>query len=128
MCYGIENEVVMQSERRHAVSNFSSAAVRQGPEVSGFDLAEQDPDVGQSRESLWRLRCPLRPAEALTLEWRDVHLDEQRSGYLQVRGGKTRYRARSLNLTSRVRLVLEKRRQESRSNFLFGGDPGRPYL
>src|SRR6266700_2851724 len=44
----------------------------------------------------------LGPAEALGLQWTDIHRD-----YLQVREGKTRYRARSVNLTSRVAVMLE---------------------
>jgi integrase len=65
----------------------------------------------------------LGPAEALALEWRDIHCD-----YLQVREGKTRYRARSLSLTSRVRSVLERRRCEPISNFVFAGGSGKPLL
>lgn len=101
-------EFVLSREQEQIYLEFSPAILR---DVSSLML-----DTG------------LGPAEALTLEWRDIHLDEQGSGYLQVREGKTRYRARSLNLTSRVRLMLEKHKQESRSNFPFGGDPGRPYL
>ncbi len=51
----------------------------------------------------------LGPAEALGLRWTDIHRD-----YLQVREGKTRYRARSLNLTSRVAAMLVLRRKTPR--------------
>ncbi|HXY51804.1 MAG TPA: tyrosine-type recombinase/integrase [Terriglobales bacterium] len=56
----------------------------------------------------------LGPAEALGLRWTDIHRD-----YLQVREGKTRYRAPSVNLTSRVATMLESRRQDSASAFVF---------
>lgn len=58
----------------------------------------------------------LGPAEALGLQWSDIHPD-----YLQVREGKTRYRARSLSLTSRLRSMLEVRRRDSTSKFVFAG-------
>jgi integrase len=65
----------------------------------------------------------LGPAEALGLQWPDVHPD-----YLQVREGKTRYRARSLSLTSRLRSMLEVRRRDSASKFVFAGESGKPPL
>jgi integrase len=65
----------------------------------------------------------LGPAEALGLQWPDIHPD-----YLQVREGKTRYRARSLSLTSRLRSMLEVRRRDSRSRFVFAGESGKPPL
>lgn len=65
----------------------------------------------------------LGPAEALGLQWSDIHPD-----YLQVREGKTRYRARSLSLTSRLRSMLEVRRRDSTSKFVFAGGSGKPPL
>jgi integrase len=44
----------------------------------------------------------LGPAEALGLQWPDIQPD-----YLQVREGKTRYRARCVNLTTRVAAMLD---------------------
>lgn len=58
----------------------------------------------------------LGPAEELALQWNDIHPD-----YLQVREGKTRYRARSLSLTSRVISMLDGRRRDSTSKFVFAG-------
>ena len=60
----------------------------------------------------------LGPAEALALEWIDIHPD-----YLQVREGKTEHRPRKLVLTSRVRKMLERRRQDNKkkSRFVFPG-------
>jgi integrase len=63
----------------------------------------------------------LGPAEALALQWPDIHPD-----YLQVREGKTRYRALSLSLTSRVISMLEGRRRDSISNFVFAGGRNKP--
>jgi len=65
----------------------------------------------------------LGPAEALGLQWADTQHE-----YLQVREGKTRYRARSVNLTSRVALMLESRRQASTSAFIFAADGKKPLL
>jgi len=65
----------------------------------------------------------LGPAEALGLQWPDIHHD-----YLQVREGKTRYRARSVNLTSRVAAMLESRRLDSASNFVFAAGSEKPLL
>jgi integrase len=63
----------------------------------------------------------LGPAEALGLQWSDIRPD-----YRQVREGKTRYRARSLSLTSRLRSMLEVRRRDSTSKFVFAGGSGKP--
>jgi integrase len=65
----------------------------------------------------------LGPAEALGLQWPDIHHD-----YLQVREGKTRYRARSVNLTLRVAVMLESRRLDSASSFVFAAGSEKPLL
>ena len=65
----------------------------------------------------------LGPAEALGLQWTDIHRD-----YLHVREGKTRYRARSVNLTSRVAAMLVLRRQDSTSAFVFAVASKKPLL
>lgn len=65
----------------------------------------------------------LGPAEALGLLWKDIHRD-----YLQVREGKTRYRSRSVNLTSRVAVMLELRRHDSPSAFVFAAGSRKPLL
>ena len=65
----------------------------------------------------------LGPAEALGLRWTDIHRD-----YLQVREGKTRFRARSVNLTSRVATMLAERRRDSTSAFVFAGGSKKPLL
>jgi len=65
----------------------------------------------------------LGPAEALGLLWKDIHRD-----YLQVREGKTRYRFRSVNLTSRVAVMLELRRHDSPSAFVFAAGSRKPLL
>jgi integrase len=63
------------------------------------------------------------PAEALGLQWTDIHRE-----YLQVREGKTRYRARSVNLTSRVAAMLALRRHDSTSAFVFAAGSKKPLL
>jgi len=65
----------------------------------------------------------LGPAEALSLRRADIKDD-----YLQVREGKSRSRARSVNLTARVVAMLDMRRQDSTSAFLFGGESKKPLL
>jgi integrase len=65
----------------------------------------------------------LGPAEALGLQWTDIHRD-----YLQVQEGKTRYRARTVNLTSRVAAMLELRKHDSSSAFVFAAGNKKPLL
>jgi integrase len=65
----------------------------------------------------------LGPAEALGLQWTDIHRD-----YLQVQEGKTSYRARSVNLTSRVAAMLALRRHDSTSAFIFAAGSKKPLL
>jgi integrase len=73
--------------------------------------------------ALLMLDTGLGPAEALGLQWTDIHRD-----YLQIREGKTRYRARSVNLTSRVAAMLELRRHDSTSAFVFAAEIKKPLL
>jgi integrase len=73
--------------------------------------------------ALLMLDTGLGPAEALGLQWTDIH-----GGYLQVREGKTRYRARTVNLTSRAAAMLELRRQDSTSAFVFAIGSKKPLL
>jgi len=47
---------------------------------------------------------------------------------MQVREGKTRYRARSVSLTSRVHSMLRERKRESRSDFVFAPGDRKPVL
>jgi hypothetical protein len=69
------------------------------------------------------LDTALGPAEALALMWGVIsHFEasaESPFGYMQVREGKTRYRARSLSLTSRVHSMLRERKRDSGSDFVF---------
>ena len=65
----------------------------------------------------------LGPAERLGLQWSDIQRD-----FLQVREGKTRYRARSVNLTSRAGSMLEQRRRDSTSAFVFAAGNEKPLL
>jgi integrase len=68
------------------------------------------------------LDTALGPAEALALMWRDIYFEasaESPFGYMQVREGKTRYRARSVSLTSRVHSMLRERKRDSESDFVF---------
>jgi len=65
----------------------------------------------------------LGPGEALSLQWRDVH-----HGLLHVRDGKTRYRARNVNLTTRVSAMIERRKRDSTSDFAFADGKEKPLL
>jgi len=69
------------------------------------------------------LATGLGPAERLGLQWSDIQRD-----FLQVREGKTRYRARSVNLTSRAAAMLEQRRRDSTSAFVFAAGNEKPLL
>lgn len=65
--------------------------------------------------SLLMLDTALGPAEALALEWRDIHFEasaESPFGYLRVREGKTRYRSRIVSLTTRVNAMLASRKRD----------------
>jgi integrase len=64
----------------------------------------------------------LRIGEALTLDWEDVHLQPingARFGYLHVRFGKSRYAMRNLSLTVRVATMLEERKVNATSPYVF---------
>ena len=65
----------------------------------------------------------LGPGEALSLQWRDVH-----HGLIQVREGKTRYRARNVNLTTRASVMIESRKRDSTSDFVFADGKEKPLL
>ncbi|HUQ91252.1 MAG TPA: site-specific integrase [Bryobacteraceae bacterium] len=73
----------------------------------------------------------LRLGEALSLEWRDMHLEPgvgARYGYLQVRDGKTRNAKRTVSLTGRVRAMLEARRTSALTPLVFSTVNAVPYL
>ena len=81
--------------------------------------------------SLLMLDTALGPAEALALEWRDIHFEasaESPFGYLRVREGKTRYRSRIVSLTTRVNAMLASRKRDSRSQFVFAEKADTPLL
>jgi integrase len=71
----------------------------------------------------------LRLSEALTLEWRDVHITTEgpQRGYICVRQGKSRNARRNVPLTSRACEMLEYRRNERKSPFVFGNEDKKPY-
>lgn len=73
----------------------------------------------------------LRVGEVLALEWADVHLqpiNEARFGYLHVRFGKSRYATRNLSLTGRVNTILEERKVNATTPYVFTAlqDPSKP--
>jgi len=77
------------------------------------------------------LDTAFRPAEALALMWRDIYFEasaESPFGYMRVREGKTRYRARSVSLTSRVHSMLRERKRDSESDFVFAQGDRKPVL
>jgi integrase len=72
-----------------------------------------------------------RVGEALSLQWRDIHLDGMnvsRFGYVHVREGKTGNAKRNVSLTSRVREMLLERRSTSKSPYVFPGQGSGPIL
>jgi integrase len=74
----------------------------------------------------------LRVGEALQLQWGDVHLEPapgSKSGYIQIRDGKSRYAKRNLSLTSRVSAILKRRKEEAKStSWVFPGKLGKPFV
>jgi integrase len=72
----------------------------------------------------------LRLGEALRLEWRDVHLDAiggSRTGYIQIRGGKTKNARRVLSLTARATKLLRERAETRIGSFVFSYGTGNPF-
>jgi integrase len=56
----------------------------------------------------------VRAGEGVALEWTDVHIEgahNSRSGYIEIRAGKTDYARRILSITPRVKAMLENRRR-----------------
>ncbi|MFN2509937.1 MAG: tyrosine-type recombinase/integrase [Pyrinomonadaceae bacterium] len=81
--------------------------------------------------ALLLLDTGLRAGEALSLEWKDVHLEPAqgcRYGYLHVRSGKSAFATRNISLTPRVKEMLINRSLESKSAFVFAGEHGKPFL
>ena len=73
----------------------------------------------------------VRRGEGLSLQWPDVRLvpvNGAHYGFLRVRGGKSKNAQRNVPLTARVRAMLEGRRLESKSAWVFPSDDGGPFL
>jgi integrase len=73
----------------------------------------------------------LRIGEALALEWPDIHLEPAsgaKFGYLHVREGESRFARRNVPLTVRVRDMLESRKAESKTPWVFAESAARPML
>lgn len=73
----------------------------------------------------------LRLGEALPLKWTDIELDAangKRLGYLFVRDGKSKNARRHVSLTLRVQGMLVNRSLESKSEYVFANDRGKPYV
>lgn len=73
----------------------------------------------------------LRVGEAVSLEWRDVHVEPvngAKFGYVNIREGKSRNAKRNVSLTARASAMLKARAAESRSQWVFPGNGGtRPF-
>jgi integrase len=70
-----------------------------------------------------------RIGEALALEWADIHLEPAsgaKFGYLHVRDGKSRFARRNVPLTVRVRAMLENRKGQSKSPWVFAESATEP--
>jgi integrase len=77
------------------------------------------------------LETGLRLGEALALKWTDIELDPangKRLGYLFVREGKSKNARRHVSLTSRAQEMLVNRSLESKSEYVFANQAGKPYL
>jgi len=73
----------------------------------------------------------LRIGEALALEWRDVHVkpaNGSKSGYIQIRDGKSKNARRNLSLTPRVEAMLRKRHSDKPTRWVFESSTAEPYL
>ncbi len=78
------------------------------------------------------LETGVRPGEAVSLQWSDVHLQaaiHAQFGYIRIRGGKSKNANRNLSLTARAVEMLRKRKAEVKSALVFPGDsPEAPIL
>ena len=71
----------------------------------------------------------LRLGEAVALEWKDVYLEPingAKFGYICIRDGKTKNAKRNVCLTARLKAVLQKRKIESDSRWVFPGRLNKP--
>jgi integrase len=76
------------------------------------------------------LDCGLRTTEALTLAWRNVHLEPAHGAkyaYIHIECGKSRNARRNVPITDRVAAMLLGRSLESKSVYVFPSEAGRPY-
>lgn len=67
----------------------------------------------------------LRAGEAASLQWSDIWLQaavNARHGYLNVREGKSKNAKRTVQLTERVAKMLQARKDDSKSAYVFPGD------
>lgn len=82
--------------------------------------------------ALLMLDTGLRAGEASSLLWSDIWLQaavNARHGYLHVRNGKSKNAKRTVQLTERVAAMLQTRKDDSKSVYLFPGDsPAAPIL
>jgi integrase len=73
----------------------------------------------------------LRIGEALALGWSDTHLEPasgSKFGYLHVREGKSRFARRNVPLTARVSAMLESRKGQAKTPWVFAENAARPML
>lgn len=77
------------------------------------------------------LETGLRIGEALALNWPDIHLEPAsgaKFGYLHVRDGKSRFARRNVPLTARVLAMLEGRKDQAKTPWVFADDTAGPAL
>jgi integrase len=92
-----------------------------------LDCAQESAYLGAAPQPLHdaatlMLGTGLCVGEVCGLEWRDVHLQPvngARFGYLRVADGKTRNRRRNVPLSAAVRAMLEARRVEAETRWVF---------
>ncbi|MCA1605673.1 MAG: site-specific integrase [Acidobacteria bacterium] len=77
------------------------------------------------------LETGLRLVDALVLKWTDIELDAangKKLGHLFVREGKSKNACRHVSLKSRAQEMLVNRSLESKSEYVFANNGGKPYL
>ena len=77
--------------------------------------------------ALLMLDTGLRVGEIRSLDWQDVHLQpvgEAKFGFIHVRMGKSKNAKRNVSLSPRVRVMLDTRKDSSKTGYVFTDESG----